>query len=121
MGGLVSFEANLGWPAITYLFGKETWGQGLATEFLQAFLNTYRSLPRTRVTIGVDARTVAGPGKTEERLIANTVGTNDSSQKVLKKCGFEPVLSWQGRRCPMAAFQYFPMRNSSASVEGDSA
>ena len=121
MGGLFSLEANLGWPAITYLFGKETWGQGFATEFLRAFLDTYCSLPRATVIISVDARTVAGPGKTEEQLTANTVGTNDGSQKVLQKCGFERGLSWQGRRCPMSSFQYFPLRNSSANIGSERA
>lgn len=107
MGGLVALEANFGWPAISYIFDKATWGQGYATEFLRAFLDMYRGLPRSKIELRVDPRTVVDPHKMEECIVANTVGTNDKSQKVLEKCGFKRVLDWQGRRCTMSTFQYF--------------
>lgn len=113
IGGLTTLDSDMGWPTVGYLLNKAAWGKGYATEFLHAFLNMYRELPRSTGSLRVDPRTVAGSEEMEECVVAITVADNYKSQKVLEKCGFKHAMNWQGRRCPMSAFQYFIPSNMS--------
>ncbi|MDX1616573.1 MAG: GNAT family N-acetyltransferase [Candidatus Promineifilaceae bacterium] len=65
IGHVVCFQ-RLGKPEITYWFGREYWGQGLATEALQAFLRVVQRRP----------------------LYARAAADNGASLRVLEKCGF---------------------------------
>ena len=46
-------------PAVGYLFGREHWGQGFATEAMTAFIERRRALGSTQLTADVDPRNVA--------------------------------------------------------------
>lgn len=100
LGGSHNFRSSLGWPEVGYMFRKEYWGRGLGTEFLRGWLPVWNALEREEVEVEVDARTLdegegqGGDGLVRERLIAITADTNDRSQGVLKKAGFEWFLTW---------------------------
>lgn len=94
-GGLPGGGGGHGWPELGYLFRKEVWGMGLATEFVRAFLGAWEDLPRAEFDIDVNVKSLAG-GETDEcgkrvaeRLVATTEPQNGASGHVLQKCGFE--------------------------------
>lgn len=96
IGGVHLLVGSHGWPEIGYMFRKEYWGRGLATEFVRAFLASWSQLPRSEVEIKVKPDSLvegesADGGVIEERLVAVTVGDNHKSQNILVKCGFERV------------------------------
>lgn len=97
MGGSHLREGALGWPDLGYLFRKEAWGKGYATEFLKAFLAIWWALPREEVELTVDRHTVAGDeGEIkQERIMAITVTENMASHGVLRKNGLELVKVWE--------------------------
>jgi RimJ/RimL family protein N-acetyltransferase len=111
VGGCHSFPSKFGWPEVGYMFSTEVWGQGLATEFLLAFLAAWSELPREEAVIQVDPRTAlvlgadgaAGTGDghglpcVEEQMIAVTEENNVRSQRTLRKAAFEYVLTWKTR------------------------
>ncbi|KAH8878727.1 acyl-CoA N-acyltransferase [Thozetella sp. PMI_491] len=94
MGGCHKLDSIYGWPAISYMFRKDFWGQGLATEFLHAWLDIWGGLPRAEAEVFVDPRTLTTRGGAErEQITAFTTGDNVGSQRVLEKCGFENFLA----------------------------
>ncbi|KAK0734938.1 GNAT domain-containing protein [Lasiosphaeria miniovina] len=114
VGGCHKLENAFGWPEIGYMFRREHWGKGLATEFLNAFLGAWRALPREEATIRVDQRstvTTAAGGSSnaassssgaklqqvEEQIFAITTQKNVRSQNVMKKAGAEHLLTWKAR------------------------
>ncbi len=100
VGGSNSGE-SFGWPEVGYMIRKEHWGKGLASEFLRAFLAFWKELPRDVAEMKVDRRTVDGlseeGGLVPEQLIAVTEILNTKSQSMLRKCGFEHLVTWKAR------------------------
>lgn len=95
IGGCHGLASIFGWPVIGYMFRKEFWGQGVATEFLHTWLGMWCKLPREEVEIDVDPRTVPdGDGLVPEQVTALTILDNVGSQRVLEKCGFENFATW---------------------------
>ncbi|KAK3953186.1 acyl-CoA N-acyltransferase [Pseudoneurospora amorphoporcata] len=133
LGGCHNWSSSLGWPELGYMFRKEAWGQGIATEFLKAWLGMWKALPRQVVEVKCDERTLRGADAVyenkeegvvvEERLMALTTDDNEKSQNILKKCGFEHFLTWKAREAKpskdggemvwvdLPSFRYFPGRN----------
>jgi RimJ/RimL family protein N-acetyltransferase len=83
-GGVHAFEQpagdaaagpQLGWPEVGYMIRHEFWGQGIATEFLAAFVRMYSGLPRDeraerKVIASSAGATGPGPAAVEEQLVA---------------------------------------------------
>lgn len=87
-----------GWPAIGYMIRTEFWGQGVATEFVKAWLESWWKLPRAEAELEVDRRTLLpeeGEESSPEQVIAFTLLDNIGSQRVLEKAGFERFLTWE--------------------------
>ena len=94
------------WPEINYMFKKETWGKGFATEAVKAFMGFWWGLPRSSSKLKVHPSSVDlpenpsnpttfGPGnsipKVREQVIATIEIGNVASKKVLLKAGFESI------------------------------
>lgn len=79
------------WPRVHYVFKKEYWGHGYATEFLKAFLSVWWGLPRENTTILVEEISLDSQEKHKatERLCAEIKMDNKSNQKVVEKAGYE--------------------------------
>jgi RimJ/RimL family protein N-acetyltransferase len=76
----------------------EFWGQGLATEFVKAWLEMWCELPRAEAELEIDWRTLLadeGEGSSPEQVTAFTLLDNVGSQRVLEKAGFERFLTWE--------------------------
>ncbi|KAK3984830.1 GNAT domain-containing protein [Cladorrhinum sp. PSN332] len=125
IGGFHNTGGSLfGWPEVGYMFVKECWGRGYATEFLKGFGELWRGLEREEVEleVGVDERTVVVREQAqgavvvvEEVLIAVTAEGNGKSQSVLRKCGFEEFVKWKdekegGTGDVLPCFRLFPLR-----------
>ena len=80
-------------PECGYMFRKEFWGKGYATETLQAWLQRYWALPRKEVEVEEEVpgykRSADENGVMREVLRAMTVLDNEGSKRVLEKCGFK--------------------------------
>jgi len=98
MGGSHQMVSSLGWPEVGYMIKEKYWGQGYTPEFLHAWLKAWDGLPREEVELRVDPRSVVPvdgkEGSSREMCIAVTEESNDKSQMVLRKCGFEHFLTW---------------------------
>ncbi|CAJ2499830.1 Uu.00g026830.m01.CDS01 [Anthostomella pinea] len=100
-GGMHKMEClELGWPEVGYMFRKEAWGRGLATEFLTAWTEAWWALPRSVVEVEVDADSVAGleagPGtQLPEMVSAMAESNNPGSIRVLEKAGFRSFKTWK--------------------------
>mgnify|MGYP000926704116 FL=1 len=79
------------WPRVHYVFKKEYWGHGYATEFLKAFLSVWWGLPRENTTILVEEISLDSQEKHKatERLCAEIKMDNKSNQKVVEKAGYK--------------------------------
>ncbi|KAK8050121.1 GNAT domain-containing protein [Apiospora phragmitis] len=104
--------AASGWPEIGYKFRREYWGQGYATEFVEAVLGAWWGLPRSTVEIRVNRRAVAAAmsaaandsvpedgGEDDvieatEQMYANAEPSNAGSCRVLEKLGFRRYHEW---------------------------
>ncbi|KAI4867629.1 acyl-CoA N-acyltransferase [Hypoxylon rubiginosum] len=93
-GGISTADRTFGWPEVGYLFNKEAWGQGYATEFLKALVSFWWTLPRSEIELGVVAESVDGPGEAPEMLSAIIDASNIGSQRVLQKTGFQEFKRW---------------------------
>ncbi|KAM5343038.1 hypothetical protein ACJ41O_014004 [Fusarium nematophilum] len=90
IGGNGMWKGEQGWPVLGYMFLKEAWGKGYATEFLKGFLPVWWALPREEVEIEVDRSTVRGDAEVKvECISAITVEENKASQNVMRKSGLE--------------------------------
>ncbi|KAL1843716.1 hypothetical protein VTJ49DRAFT_97 [Mycothermus thermophilus] len=108
VGGCHRWKGLFGWPEVGYMIRQEVWGKGLATEFLEGWLEVWEGLEREELEIEVDERTILGltegSGKRErggvevvkvrEQLVAITAEGNEKSQRVLGKRGFEWFTTW---------------------------
>ncbi|CAI7620173.1 unnamed protein product [Penicillium pancosmium] len=117
MGGCHLFPAEHGWPEVGYMLKKEFWGQGLASEFLNAWLRAWKELPRSERESNVAREMVNSEGSVQEHLIAITEEANSGSQRVLLKAGFEKFrefdeedVSQPDGIIKLIAFRYFPSR-----------
>ncbi|KAL7784322.1 acetyltransferase domain-containing protein [Trichoderma ceciliae] len=120
IGGCHKLFSIFGWPAIGYMFRKEFWGQGLATEFVQAWLDMWCKLPRAEAEFEVDQRSLRDGDGAEalEQVTAFTVLDNVGSQRVLEKSGFERFLTWEEPdlrnpdvKVTLLGYRYFPSRH----------
>ncbi|KAL7813332.1 acyl-CoA N-acyltransferase [Trichoderma gracile] len=116
IGGCHQLKSMFGWPAMGYMFRKEVWGKGLATEFTRAWLDMWCKLPREEAHIEVDRRSMPeGEGDAAEVMTAFTTAQNLASQRVLEKSGFERFLTWEEAdlrnpdvQISLVAYRYFP-------------
>lgn len=78
------------WPRVHYVFKKEHWGHGYATEYLKAFLSVWWGLPREDTTILVEEISLDSQEKDKvtERLCAEINMDNKANQKVVEKAGY---------------------------------
>lgn len=91
-------EGRLGWPELAYQLKKEHWGHGYATEFAQAFLAFWWSLPRSEVELTVEKATVIEDPETglaKECIVAMTIEENKASRNVMQKSGLQLVKVWR--------------------------
>ncbi|UKZ84321.1 uncharacterized protein TrAFT101_000234 [Trichoderma asperellum] len=98
IGGCHQPASLFGWPAIGYMIRKEFWGQGVATEFVKAWLDMWCKLPRAEAEIEIDRRTLLpdeGEESSPELVTSFTLVDNLASQRVLEKAGFERFLAWE--------------------------
>ncbi|KAF3357515.1 Histone H3 [Verticillium dahliae VDG1] len=75
-GGCHVMVGEFGWPVLGYMFVKEHWGRGFATEEVCEL-----RVDRGTVRVGED-------GLAEEQYTAVTVDDNVASQRILTKTGF---------------------------------
>ncbi|CAL5874566.1 uncharacterized protein PFLUO_LOCUS8862 [Penicillium psychrofluorescens] len=109
-GGCHLYRAKHGWPEVGYMLREEFWGQGLATEFLGAWLQFWGRLPRTEREIRVQKAMVTDEGRVPEQLIAIIEPSNGASQKVLLRSGFEPFREFTEADDKLVAFRFFPSK-----------
>ncbi|KAI0873816.1 acetyltransferase domain-containing protein [Hypoxylon argillaceum] len=107
VGGAHKTTPHLGWPEVGYMFRKEYWNKGFATEFLRAFSKAWWALPRTDVEIEVPTASVEGRGgdktaendgdviEVQELLTAIIDANNIGSRRVLEKAGFKEYIQWK--------------------------
>ena len=119
VGGSHIFYAAWGWPELGYMLRVEHWGKGFATEFVKAFLEEWKKLPRVETEIRVDERTASpnADGSVPEQLIAVTEISNSRSQNILRKCGFEYFITWDAADSrsvdtliQLPTFRFFPAK-----------
>ncbi|KAL7928561.1 acyl-CoA N-acyltransferase [Trichoderma chlorosporum] len=116
IGGCHQLKSIFGWPAMGYMFRKDHWGKGFATEFTKGWLNMWNKLPREEAEIEVDGRSFPeGQEQTMEVMTAFTSADNIASQNVLIKSGFERFLEWEDAdlrnpdvQITLLAYRYFP-------------
>lgn len=115
MGGCHQFPGEHGWPEVGYMLRKEFWGQGLASEFLAAWLQAWKELPRSQRESNIQKSIINDEEEIQEHLIAITEETNSGSQRVLLKAGFERFrefdeedVSEPNGIVKLVAFRYFP-------------
>lgn len=135
-------EAGYGWPELGYMFRREHWGGGLATEFVRAFLGLWEDLRREPAEMRVSAKSVVGVGvglvaggagasgdrlaqqqrqacTAREVLVAVIDSKNAASQRILEKCGFERFDVWTEkddedpeREHELFSFRYLPREST---------
>ncbi len=77
-------------PEVGYMFVKEAWGKGYATEAFQGWLQAYWQLPRKEVVINEDDDGNADTWMPEV-LTADTVENNLGSARILARYGFQKL------------------------------
>lgn len=119
IGGCHLYPGSHGWPEIGYLLRQETWGQGLGTEFLSAWLRFWSELPRSERELRVQKEMVVGEGHVDEHLIAITEASNSASQRVLLKSGFQRFRDFteaQGTKTVnLVAFRFLPQETTAGT------
>jgi len=100
-GGIRQTSYWFGWPEVGFSIKREAWGQGYATEFMTALVESWWKLPRRDADVEVDAESVhlagrgAGDSVVVEQLSAMVEEKNLPSRRVLEKCGFRPFKEWK--------------------------
>jgi RimJ/RimL family protein N-acetyltransferase len=114
IGGCHLYPGSHGWPEVGYMLRKEAWGQGLATEFLNAWLRFWSELPRSEREVQVQKEMVVGEDTVDEHLIAITSATNAPSHRVLLKSGFERFREFEevddNKKTKLVAFRFLPSK-----------
>ncbi|KAI1502499.1 acetyltransferase domain-containing protein [Biscogniauxia marginata] len=101
-GGMHKVNFEFGWPEVGYMFKRECWGRGFATEFLRAWLEAWWALPRSVVDVNVDTASIGRDGSGDSGVVeevpelvsAMVEENNPNSAKVLKKLGFREFKTW---------------------------
>jgi len=93
-------------PECGYMFRTDMWGKGYATEALRAWLEVYWALPRKDVT--VEGKDGAEYGTEAESLLAETELGNAGSRRVLVKCGFTELRTWEDDGDQLIQYIYRP-------------
>jgi len=107
VGGVMNAGLT-GQPEVGYLFRKEYWGKGIATEFVRAVTKAWWALPRREVEVETEVglvpvtagkREVNGGGSDDpiqipEVLKAVIAAENIGSRRVLEKSGFKEYRAW---------------------------
>lgn len=90
VGVTIFFRSRL-FPELNYILKREYWGYGYGTEFVEAFIGFWRSLPREDAQVRVPLFMVdlRETPKVTELLTAYVYWDNERSKKVLRKVGFE--------------------------------
>ncbi|CAN8101323.1 unnamed protein product [Discula destructiva] len=115
-------EGGYGWPELGYLFKREFWGRGLATEFVSAFLGMWDGLQREHIEVKVNAKSLIShiddaedETMAREELVAVIDPSNGASGRILEKCGFGRFDEFTERHredsdksLKLVAFRYFP-------------
>lgn len=117
----VELEGEYGWPELGYMFKQEFWGQGLATEFVTAFLSIWEQLPRESLQLEVNRKSLEEQAVEQvemvvrEELVAIVDASNEASQRILQKCGFgqfdtftEKHREDRNKCVELLSFRYFP-------------
>ena len=80
-------------PEVGYMFRKEVWGKGYATEALAGWLAEYWRLPRKEVEVEEEVpkyeREPGEDGVVREVMRGVIETNNEGSRRVLRKCGFK--------------------------------
>lgn len=82
------------------------WGKGYATETLRAWLEAYWALPRKDATL--EGKGGAQYGTEAESLLAETELGNVGSRRVLVKCGFTELRTWEDDGDQLIQYVYRP-------------
>ncbi|KAK9775446.1 putative GNAT domain-containing protein [Seiridium cardinale] len=99
-GGVHKVESALGWPEVGYMFKREHWGKGYATEFMKGFVEAWWKLEREQAYMEVESQSIDMDGKAEEvktvpELLSATIDANNAgSLRVLEKSGFKKFKTW---------------------------
>lgn len=82
-------------PSIGYMFRKEFWGKGYATEAAKRWIEEYWKLPRREIELQSEmpeSSELHWEGDTvREVLIAHIEASNVGSRTVVGRCGFKPT------------------------------
>lgn len=82
-------------PSLGYMFRKEFWGRGYATEAVRRWIEEYWKLPRHDVDLQPnmpESSELHWEGETvREVLIAEVESNNAGSTRVMVRCGFKPT------------------------------
>jgi RimJ/RimL family protein N-acetyltransferase len=110
-------------PTLGYMFRKEFWGKGYATEALKGWMEEYWKLPRREIEHSdslpeVGELKLDDNGAAREVLVAEVESENKASSKIMEKCGFKPTgvqEQVEDFRGPAVIVHYYierPSRNS---------
>ena len=93
VGGM-NLRGPEGWPKLGYLLREETWGLGLASEAVSAYMNAYWALPRRVLRTSVTQASLPdemldADSTVPERLIGVTKADNVGSCRILEKVGMQ--------------------------------
>ena len=93
-------------PECGYMFRTDMWGNGYATEALRAWLEVYWALPRKDVIL--EGKDGAQHWTEAESLLAETELGNVGSRRVLVKCGFTELRTWEDDGDQLIQYVYRP-------------
>jgi RimJ/RimL family protein N-acetyltransferase len=92
-GGIYYLRIDTEWPNLTYRIKEEHWNKGYDTEFLNAYMRYWWSIPRQTKLLRINPATLNYQDNPEqsikERVYISVTHENLANQRVLTKVGFE--------------------------------